>query len=511
MKLKKYKGLWLALLVAVLALTACNNDDADEINDDEVAQYENGDDADNDGLVGAFECDEVDTEATIGFLGFPLIHLTDEAREIALSDFDYLATFMLENAPQQGIYARRFGTTLEADLLEMQQRIYCQEPVQAFHFLLMLEDDADFPEDPSDIPIPSPDQPRELAAEYLSSMLLWYAVFEIEQLGHFGPQPLEMYRELLEANSAMLHQMEEVDGMYVLNGEEFADIRGLTHFVDILSSESTLWFFGVELDEIDLYRDMDDIGFRVEDNVTTEILEEGRIAYMHIASFINNPGFDSEVFFPFFEEVQDFEHLIIDLRGNGGGWPFYFSDYVVAMLIDEPIEARFFEFLTDGAGARQMADFSLLGSAKGIASEDGLFSAAALVAEHDFPYFNTDDLDLLQYVIEWEFEIEPDEENIPFAGEIWILVDGGSASASELAAQIAMGSGFATVVGEPTAGITAALATHVSLPQTGILFRVDVGYLIDDYGRSLEEHGVTPEILINPGQDALEVVLDLIQ
>jgi len=506
-KIRKFKGFWIVVILSLFVFAACTNDvDSDEyeesdsetleetlendyetLDEDEESDYETSDDA-------------LEERAELGPNGFPLIYLTEEARDIVLEDFDYLTELMLENAPQQGIFLRRFDISLEDALMILRNEIYTMQPVESVHFFLMGED---MPNDELST------EARYLAAEYLASLLMWFQI-EIESLGHFGPQMLDTYWEMLEANSAMLHQAEVIDGRVVLDGEEGGDVRSLEHLVDVLSSEATLWFFDVELDDVDLYRDMEDIGFREENNVITDIIEDDQVAYVRINSFMNNGAFDSEVLFPFFEEVQEFEHLIIDLRGNGGGWPIYFQYYIAAMLIDEPIDANFNELLTEGDIARRLAEYSLLGSVRGVATDD-IILAYDFVNDGDFPYFNEDDLDILQYVIQWHLEIEPREENIPFAGDIWLLVDESSASASELAAMIAMDSDFATVVGEPTAGVTAVKAMFISLPNTGILFRVDTGYLIDESGRSLEEFGVTPEIVIDPGSDALDVVLDLIQ
>ncbi|MCL2559289.1 MAG: S41 family peptidase [Turicibacter sp.] len=490
--MKKFKKVWLAVFLMLFVLGACTPSDSDEGVD------ENGYEVNENGY------DEEDL-AEFGPRGLPLIYLTTEARDIVLEDFDYLAEIMLTNAPQQGIFERRFGLSLEEVLVFLRDEIYYMVPIESVHFLLM---DEDWPTDTSGVA--SADEPRYLAAQYLSSFLMWFAI-DVEGLGHFGPQDIRSYWEVLEANAAMLHQTEEIDGQFMFDGEEISDIRGLENMVEVFSSESTLWFFGIEFDDLDLYRSLDDIGFREEGNITTEIIEEGRIAYFHIDSFMNNPSYDSETLIPFFEEVQDFDHLIIDLRGNGGGWGHYFADYVASMLIEEPLTASFNEFITSGDEAMRLAEYSLSGSARGVANEYGILPAYEFVSNNDLPYFNRADLAILEYVVQWELEIEPHEDRVPFDGEIWILVDDWSASASELAAMIAIDSGWATVVGEPTAGVTPAMAMHVSLPHTGVLFRIDIGYLIDGEGRSLEEFGVTPDIVIGPRDDALFTVLDLIQ
>jgi hypothetical protein len=77
-------------------------------------------------------------------------------------------------------------------------------------------------------------------------------------------------------------------------------------------------------------------------------------------------------------------------------------------------------------------------------------------------------------------------------------------------ANIAIGTGFATVVGEPTAGVTGVMHTFAALPTTGILFRIDMSYTVDSRGISIEEHGVVPQIANAPGMDALETVLAII-
>jgi len=43
------------------------------------------------------------------------------------------------------------------------------------------------------------------------------------------------------------------------------------------------------------------------------------------------------------------------------------------------------------------------------------------------------------------------------------------------------------------------------------MFRFDIGYFTDSYGRSLEEFGITPNYLNRPSMDALQTVLAMIE
>jgi hypothetical protein len=251
---------------------------------------------------------------------------------------------------------------------------------------------------------------------------------------------------------------------------------------------------------------IDSAGAMDEENITAIIIEDDRIAYVHIASFMNNIDMDLDKLYMFFMEVQDYEHLIIDIRGNGGGFLGYVI-IMIMMLIDEPIQFQYPEFYieSDLTAGYYKDPMSTSGG-----TLVGKYTAEEFVKERNLPQFNQDDLKLLDSVLLWETEFEPFEGNTPFAGEIWLLVDGGSASASEMAAMISLNTGFATVVGEPTAGVTGVVYTFAALPETGVVFRIDLGYTVDDYGRSFEEFGVIPQIPNMPEIDALETVLIIV-
>jgi len=286
------------------------------------------------------------------------------------------------------------------------------------------------------------------------------------------------------------------------------DIRTWQLFYDIFSAPSVLRFYDINPAEFDLDVDLlDAAGLMDPDNITTAIIEPGRVAYFHIASFLNNIVLDSEVLFPFFGQIQDYEHLIIDLRGNAGGMVASFPMNVISMLIDEPIGFTYAEFFIASDLTAGFFEFPMSTTD---AALYGIFPASEFVQANNLQQFDAADLALLDYALVWEIEINPAENNIPFGGEIWLLVDGGSASASEMAAKTAINTGFATVVGEPTAGITFTTHTFAALPNTGVIFRLDLGYTVDSYGRSIEEFGVIPQIANAEGMDALETVLTII-
>ena len=447
-------------------------------------------------------------EGLAAVIGVDMVTLTPEARDIALADLEYLFNKVMQLAPTQNIvYRRDIAAGMDALFAHYHQLIYNNIPMPSLIAL-----------DMGERWVVTPDNARYIAANYLYTILALLA-FDLEMLGHMGPQPLAIIEQLffgmaLAMHSETLISQEALDLLLsqgVTQDEIDVMMKAAEQFVRLhynaFSADSALWFYGIDPAGFDLDADISVVGFMNPDNVTTASIEPGRIAYVHIASFLNNVPLDAETLFPFFAEVQDYEHLIIDLRGNGGGFTHSFPTNVITQLIDESVTFTFAEFfiaseLTAGffENPHPMAGGLL----------NGVFPAGEFVQSQNLPQFNLNDLELLDYAMVWQVTYHPAENSTPFSGEIWLLVDGGTASTSEMAAKFSLLTGFATVVGEPTAGITQVTHTYVPLPYTGILFRIDLGYTIDQYGRSIEEFGVIPQIPNAAGLDALETLLSII-
>ena len=241
------------------------------------------------------------------------------------------------------------------------------------------------------------------------------------------------------------------------------------------------------------------------------------VAFLRINSFLANPLYDDDVILPFLQEVQDFDHLILDVRGNLGGLAMYFNEFILRRLISAPVEIGTREFFSGGDLAFGLMDATLqtMLYMESVVDWSSLVSAEIMpigdfLAEYDMPYFNAGDLARLDYVMLSRMEITPAYDSINFGGKVWLLVDGMSMSASVLAAETMIYTGIATVVGENTSGVMGSAHVYIALPNTGIIWRIDVGYRTDAYGRSLEVYGIAPQIRNFEDMDALETVLALI-
>jgi len=246
-------------------------------------------------------------------------------------------------------------------------------------------------------------------------------------------------------------------------------------------------------------------GAPTANNLTTSILDSAAgIAYVNVRQFnhYNIPD-DKAIMMDFYSQISDFNHLIIDLRGNGGGFTRYFVQLFMAPIIPYDVNLYINTLIMGGALNRAWT--------YAIFADDRTFRdinpTKHPLTPTDFPHLHPSDAAKLDYVIPYHVHIASTGQNL-FNGQIWILVDHNSASAVEYALLYSIAADFATIVGTPTRGVTGGgLAAFFPLPHTGLIIRYDYGYFIDVYGRAIDEFGVIPHYPNLPGLDALQTVL----
>ena len=259
----------------------------------------------------------------------------------------------------------------------------------------------------------------------------------------------------------------------------------------------------------------------------TAILEEGKIAYLAVNRMIHlwdDPrprrtiGQYEAMLHDFHGQIEGYDHLIIDLRGNSGGQNIHFFVFVVGPLLHEAIFFPVYVFYKDGEysrSARENYDWRIFGSTHPFTQDAASFDGSLpyLDPEITLPYaFYSAHMISSSYDYSgWYDSIRAE---VLFDGTIWMLVDEHTASAAEASAAMLKLNNLATIVGEATFGILGTLEDStnalVSLPNTGIIVRMDIAYFTDTYGRPLQGYGITPHYFNRPGMDALETVLAMI-
>ena len=266
--------------------------------------------------------------------------------------------------------------------------------------------------------------------------------------------------------------------------------------------------------------------------VTAEILEEGRIAYLQISSFLPEAvhvgivnALNGGSIIDFYYKIQDYEHLIIDIRNNtGGNIEFAVRNFLLPLSL-EPDKLPSMPLYILYAGSELGRYFGELQieslripdyRPSHIPQSDSLLSVEQILNSGSLSYLNEDDLQLLSYGFRMYIDVARLNDlhhasHIPFGGRVWLLTSNRNYSASSMFTRLAKYTGFATLVGETIGGGYAVIiATSMQLPNTGIVVAWDANYITDVYGRTLNEFPTQPHYFNREGMDALETVLAMI-
>ncbi|EOU1756132.1 S41 family peptidase [Clostridium perfringens] len=227
-------------------------------------------------------------------------------------------------------------------------------------------------------------------------------------------------------------------------------------------------------------------------NASTKDIVEGKIGYIYIPQMISyyNMGNDIELIDEYLNNIKEYQALIIDIRGNGGGDSYYWISYLVPKLIDKVYENTNYSFWKDGEIINNYLKKSKVKYSTGFGEVKDLDTTKLVnlpvEVKEDFKYYSKNTM-----------EISPNEDSIKFKGNIYMLVDKGVYSSSEAFASFAKQTGFATLIGERTGGdgIGSDPLLHM-LPNSGYVFRFskDMGTTAD--GTSNEEFKTEPDYLI---------------
>jgi len=249
--------------------------------------------------------------------------------------------------------------------------------------------------------------------------------------------------------------------------------------------------------------------------LSIDVIEEGAIGYLRFYTFSRTPSSTEwDELLDFYNDIIDFEHLIIDLRGNTGGVSYHFYQAATSYLIDRSLVANFHHFLMDGE--HNMVFFHNV-LERDIVRLHNLFCADGhlrLFTGNDALGYVMEVMDGVNYRIIEHRRVDPRprRERRQFDGKIWLLIDEYNYSAALEIAHFHKETGFATLVGQTTRGGSSGRSwgsNFFALPNTGIIIRYDPTLVTDVRGRPLE-YGIEPHHFNRPGMDALETVLALI-
>jgi hypothetical protein len=240
----------------------------------------------------------------------------------------------------------------------------------------------------------------------------------------------------------------------------------------------------------------------LRDNFRVASLDEG-IAYF-VADFLPNVwaipiDYFYSLMFDFFDEVREYDHFILDLRGTRGNNFWHFMQLVVEPHIPEGNNFQAGTHIFMYEAERMTLLHTPVSGASMVTSTENILRTA------DLPYLNLDNIEGKEYAMRdvrafGGHGIDYTLFNGQFDGQIWILVDDKMDFGARMIAFLGQDGGFANVVGET---FFLDILNHPDFDTITGDF-----YVTDSHGRTLEY--IVPSFLNREGLDALETALALI-
>ncbi|SCX82985.1 S41 family peptidase [Alkaliphilus peptidifermentans] len=262
----------------------------------------------------------------------------------------------------------------------------------------------------------------------------------------------------------------------VFNGEMYK--RFYKHFYpyqhEILNYEKSKerYNFDGDVNNIEINEEYDFLIIQ-DDVLDTEIVIENEVAYMAIKSMsANHIREDYHKIENFLKGVEDYPKLIIDIRGNTGGFDDYWRN-IVGFLVDEEMVVEYYSFYR--GDYRDKYEMYQVGGASSIEDlNDDILLKFPPEVRKNFDRYEKN------YVT-----VQP-WNKINFQGRVYLLVDRYVFSSAEKFASFAKDSGFATLIGETTGGDRVFREIPFAyLPNSGFIIRfsselgINVNYSIN--------------------------------
>lgn len=217
----------------------------------------------------------------------------------------------------------------------------------------------------------------------------------------------------------------------------------------------------------------------------TKVLIEDELAYMKIEAM---SYYHVEEDYPkiksFLKEVEDYNKLIIDIRGNKGGFDDYWEK-VVGLLIDDVHSAEYYSFFKQTP--KTLYDPFRISNVTTIKDlDEKILEQFPSEIKEDFNFYKTNLVN-----------IAPEGE-VNFKGKVYLLVDSEVFSSAEKFAAFAKDTGFATLVGVTTGGgMTFDEVPMDYMPYGGYIINYSRELVMNSDGTINMETKTTPHIVVD--------------
>ena len=223
------------------------------------------------------------------------------------------------------------------------------------------------------------------------------------------------------------------------------------------------------------------------------------IPYVKISTFSGWTDDTYAALRQFLAGVRGKEHLIIDVRGNGGGSTDPGMSDIVAPLMREPmVNEMLFAAKTGSLNLALKPQFA--DSFGAVYTDDSW--------REDFPYIRPEYVKGMDLLFKVTQRIQPSEAGIGFDGKIWVLIDNRCYSSTDQFAVFCKATGFATLVGTETGGNGIGAQPYVmALPYSGLAIYYEPYLSFNPDGSCNGIRGTQPDLVPGERQSALDACL----
>lgn len=242
------------------------------------------------------------------------------------------------------------------------------------------------------------------------------------------------------------------------------------------------------MERYDFVENLGDIKLYTEPILETKILIEDELAYMKIKEMANFNQAQEDLIKikEFLKNIEVYEKLIIDIRGNSGGQDEYWKN-IVSLITDKTLEVNYYSFFK-GGHRYELDPYKVQGLTTIKVLDDDVLVNFPKEVEEYFNYYKKDFIN-----------INPQDNNLNFKGKVYLLVDKDVFASAENFAAFAKDSGFATLVGEATGGNRIFEEVPIiHLPRTKFVIRYSREMGMNKDGTINMETKTTPHIEVDP-------------
>ena len=228
----------------------------------------------------------------------------------------------------------------------------------------------------------------------------------------------------------------------------------------------------------------------------TQIWENERVAYLYVSTFLWE-DIESHLsnIVDFLQQVEDYDYLIIDIRGNPGGNYRSWIEALVKPLIHE--ESVFEAYL-----AYRTSDYS--------DSVREVFGIVNEVSKSEFEYLPTEVYGPEFKIYNYQHTFTPSFE-VNFDGEIILLVDHVVYSAAEGFTSFCKQTGFATIYGTTSGGDgIMEFPNHFVLPNSKLVINLSSALGLDCNGYASEEARTQPDVFYESSYGNFTELIDFV-